>query len=246
MTAVDIIDKLNPSYHKIASAQAALFPQYIEAIMKTGRPVICSTGIAEIGDLDRIHYIFNGNNEKNLELLHCRSQYPCPEEDSDLDNINFLRDRYRKRVGYSDHTLGSKTAIVASMLGSRIFEKHFKLDDTIKSPDAESSVNAKEFEDYINDLNWVAEQAQSRKEYRQLSNEEKEYRSLWEVKVFARNTIKRGQLIMQKDLNFARHDDSEVLSAVSIFDKMKMGKCYAGENIGIGTSIKHSDIIDCK
>ena len=56
MEAVDIIDKLKPSYHKIASAQTALFPQYTDAIMRTGRPVICSTGIAEIED--RIKLLF--------------------------------------------------------------------------------------------------------------------------------------------------------------------------------------------
>ena len=99
---VEIIENLNPSFHKIASGEEQ-FPQYLEKIKLTGRKTIASTGIASLEEVDRLVEIFGGIGNSQLNLLHCRSMYPLPTELAELYSIKFLSKKYKMNVGYSDH-----------------------------------------------------------------------------------------------------------------------------------------------
>lgn len=143
-TAVDFLEKLNTPAYKIASFEITDIP-LIEYVASKGKPVIISTGIAGLEDielaLDACHRM--GNHE--IALLKCTSSYPAPIEEANMVMIKDLAERYGVITGLSDHTIGSTVPIVATALGAKIIEKHFILDRSIGGPDASFSMNEEEF-----------------------------------------------------------------------------------------------------
>ena len=125
------LEKLVPAY-KIASGDNNFFP-LIDVVARTGKPIILSSGLADIQQLtttrDFIRNIWQENGvEQEMAMLHCVSSYPTPPEEANLGAIQQLKERLGVTVGYSDHTLGIEAAVLAAALGSRIIEKHFTLD----------------------------------------------------------------------------------------------------------------------
>lgn len=143
-TAVDFLEDLNVPAYKIASFEITDIP-LIEYVASKGKPVIISTGIAEIEDielaLDACHRM--GNND--IALLKCTSSYPAPIEEANMCMVKDLANRYNVISGLSDHTMGATVPIVATVFGAKIIEKHFILDRSIGGPDASFSMNEEEF-----------------------------------------------------------------------------------------------------
>ena len=217
LEAVSFIEKLNPSYHKIASAQVPNFPQYCELIARTGRPTLASTGISQESEINRLVDIFKSANAGDLTLLHCRSIYPLSPLNSALSTISILRKKFNLPVGLSDHTLDSLSALISIGLGVTIIEKHFKLDDTINSPDSDSSLNAKDFKKFVDEC-ITASHAYSvdlMGGYRTLSSSEMSLRKEWVVRVFAKEPIKKGCLL-KENVYFKRY--SKGLTATEYYE----------------------------
>jgi pseudaminic acid synthase len=147
-TAVDFLEELNVPAYKIASFEIQDIPliKYTASKMK---PIIISTGIAEESDIqlavDTCREI--GNND--IALLKCTSSYPSPLELANLNTIPDLKKRFDVEVGFSDHTYGSLAPSVAVTLGAKIIEKHFILDKSIGGPDADFSLDEKEFTEMV-------------------------------------------------------------------------------------------------
>lgn len=117
---------------KIASGDNDFFP-LLENVARAAKPVIISTGVSDVSQIDATVRFLRGQWEEigiqgNLALLHCVSSYPTPPEQANLRSIPFLAERFGCTVGYSDHTLGTETAVLAVAAGARIIEKHFTLD----------------------------------------------------------------------------------------------------------------------
>ena len=143
-TAVDFLEILNVPAYKIASFEITDIP-LIEYVASKGKPVIISTGIAEIEDIELALNACRrmGNNE--IALLKCTSSYPAPINEANMIMIKDLADRFNVISGLSDHTMGSTVPIVATVFGAKIIEKHFILDRSIGGPDASFSMNEIEF-----------------------------------------------------------------------------------------------------
>lgn len=143
-TAVDFLETLNVPAYKIASFEITDIP-LIEYVASKGKPVIISTGIAELEDielaLDACYRM--GNND--VALLKCTSSYPAPIEEANMCMVKDLAERYNVISGLSDHTMGATVPIVATIFGAKIIEKHFILDRSIGGPDASFSMNEAEF-----------------------------------------------------------------------------------------------------
>jgi pseudaminic acid synthase len=143
-TAVDFLETLNVPAYKIASFEITDIP-LIEYVASKGKPVIISTGIAELEDielaLDACYRM--GNND--VALLTCTSSYPAPIEEANMCMVKDLAERYNVISGLSDHTMGATVPIVATIFGAKIIEKHFILDRSIGGPDASFSMNEAEF-----------------------------------------------------------------------------------------------------
>jgi len=199
-TAVDFLEQFNPTAYKIASFEITDY-ELIRYTASKMKPIIISTGIATIDEIqDAVDICRNvGNND--IILLKCTSAYPAPLEDANLNMIPSLANTFNVISGFSDHTLGSTAPITAVALGAKVIEKHFILDKSIGGADAEFSMNKDEFSNMIKAVRETEKllgsidygMTQKKKESRQFS------RSLYVSK-----DIKKGEVFTEKNIKSVR------------------------------------------
>ncbi|MEY3501425.1 MAG: pseudaminic acid synthase [Bacteroidota bacterium] len=143
-SAVDFLETLNVPAYKIASFEITDIP-LIEYVASKGKPIIISTGIAELEDIELALDACRRMGNNDIALLKCTSSYPAPIEEANMLMVKDLADRFNVISGLSDHTMGATVPIVATVLGAKIIEKHFILDRAIGGPDASFSMNEEEF-----------------------------------------------------------------------------------------------------
>lgn len=156
-TAVDLLEDLNTPAYKIASFEAIDLP-LIEFVARTGKPMIISTGMANLEEITEAVETARHAGCKDLVLLHCISSYPAPVEQSNLLTIPDLAERFEVISGLSDHTLGTAVAVASVALGSCVIEKHVTLSRQDKGPDSEFSLEPRELEALCRDTKdaWLA------------------------------------------------------------------------------------------
>lgn len=143
-TAVDFLETLAVPLYKIASFEITDIP-LIEYAASKGKPMIISTGIATLADIEAAVHACRRVGNSDITLLKCTSSYPAPVDEANLLTIPNLAQTFGVKVGLSDHTLGHAVAIAAVALGARVIEKHFILDRAIGGPDASFSLTPEEF-----------------------------------------------------------------------------------------------------
>lgn len=149
--AVDFLEKLNCPIYKIASFEITDI-QLIKKVAQTKKPIIISTGLANINEIDEAFKTAKKYGSKNITLLYCVSNYPANLEDFNLHNISILKKRYKCKIGLSDHSKDNRIAIMATALGAEIFEKHIALEKQKVGLDIEFSLKGKELREYISDI----------------------------------------------------------------------------------------------
>ena len=143
-TAVDFLEKLNVPAYKIASFEITDIP-LIEYVASKGKPIILSTGIAELEDIELALDACRRMGNNDIALLKCTSSYPAPINEANMVMVKDLVERFNVISGLSDHTMGATVPVVATCFGAKIIEKHFILDRSIGGPDASFSMNEEEF-----------------------------------------------------------------------------------------------------
>ena len=199
-TALDFLETLECPIYKIASFEITDIP-LIEYTASKGKPIIMSTGIARLEDIElAIETCRNvGNNQ--ISLLKCTSSYPAPIDEANMAMIPDFAKRFGVTVGLSDHTTGSTVPVVATALGAKIIEKHFILDRSIGGPDASFSMNEQEFTDMVKAVR-EAEKAVGQVTYELTDKQIKGRdfcRSLYVVK-----DIKKGEVITEEHVRSIR------------------------------------------
>jgi pseudaminic acid synthase len=147
-SAVDFLEKMNVPAYKIASFEITDLP-LIEYVASKNRPVIISTGIATLEDIEAAVLTCKNKGNYQIALLKCTSEYPTLLEDVNLRTMCDLKDRFNVVVGVSDHTMSNVVPISSVALGGRIIEKHFILDRSLESPDSKFSLNPQEFKEMV-------------------------------------------------------------------------------------------------
>ncbi|RLC82168.1 MAG: pseudaminic acid synthase [Chloroflexi bacterium] len=144
-TAIDFLEEMGVPAYKIASFENVDLPLLCR-IAKTGKPIIMSTGMATLAEIDEAVYTIREAGGTQLGLLKCTSAYPAPAEGMNLRTIPHLSEAFNVPVGLSDHTLGIAVSVAAVALGACIAEKHFTLSRQIPGPDSAFSLEPEEFE----------------------------------------------------------------------------------------------------
>ncbi len=149
-TAVDLLEDLNTPAYKVASFEATDLP-LIKYIAATKKPLIMSTGMANIEEIEEMVTAAREAGCNDLILLHCISSYPAPIEQSNLLTIPDMRKRLGVQIGLSDHTISNTASVVSVALGATLIEKHFILDRSEKGPDSDFSIEPDELKALCND-----------------------------------------------------------------------------------------------
>jgi pseudaminic acid synthase len=199
-SAVDLLERLNNPIYKIASFEITDIP-LIEYAASKGKPMIISTGIAAIEDIELAIETCKKVGNNDITVLKCTSAYPADPKDANLLTIPDIITRFGVKAGLSDHTMGIEGPIVATTLGATVIEKHFILDKSIGGPDAHFSLDEKEFTYMVKSVR-IAESMMGKVDYEMTEKKKKSRqfsRSLFIVK-----DVKAGEKITRENVKSIR------------------------------------------
>lgn len=152
--SIEFLNTIDMPFWKIPSGEVTNLP-YLIMLAKTGKPVIMSTGMCNMAEIEAAIEILKENGTREIKLLHCNTEYPTPFEDVNLRAMQTMRDAFGLEVGYSDHTKGIEIPIAAVALGAVIIEKHFTLDRTMDGPDHKASLEPDEFAEMVSNIRHI-------------------------------------------------------------------------------------------
>jgi len=199
-TAVDFLEDLNAPAYKIASFEITDIP-LIEYAASKGKPIIMSTGIAGLDDIELALATCRGVGNEDIALLKCTSSYPAPVEEANMAMLKDFVERFGVIPGLSDHTMGSTVPVVATTLGAKIIEKHFILDRSIGGPDASFSMTEEEFAAMVKAVR-EAEKAIGQVSY-ELTEKQKKGRE-FSRSLYVVEDIKAGETITERNVRSIR------------------------------------------
>ena len=199
-TSVDFLEDMDVPAYKIASFEIMDIP-LIEYVASKSKPIIISTGIASLEDIElAVKTCLDIGNDK-IALLKCTSSYPAPLEEINLNTIPDIKDKFGVVVGLSDHTLGGEVSTAAVALGASIIEKHFILDRNMGGPDSEFSMEPQEFKQMVDSIRNV-EKALGEVSY-ELSDKMKSNRE-FSRSLFVVKDMKKGEIITEDNVRSIR------------------------------------------
>ncbi|WPM32369.1 pseudaminic acid synthase [Hydrogenobacter sp. T-2] len=199
-TAVDFLEGLGTPAYKVASFEIVDIP-LIEYIASKGKPVIISTGIATLSDIEEAIKACKRVGNEQIILLKCVSEYPTPYEDANLRTIPNMRETFGVLVGLSDHTLGIAVPIASVALGAVMVEKHFILDRNLGGPDSAFSLEPEEFKAMVSAIRQV-EKALGKVSY-ELTERQKAMRK-FSRSLFVAKDIKEGEVFTEEIVRSVR------------------------------------------
>ena len=227
-TAVDFLEQFEPSTYKIASFEITDY-ELIRYTASKRRPMIISTGIATIEEIQDAVDICRSEGNDDIVLLKCTSAYPATLEDANLLTIPNLAQTFGVVSGFSDHTLGTTAPVVATTLGAKVIEKHFILDKSIGGADADFSLDKKEFAQMIQAIR-ESEKLLGKVDY-SLTEKKKKSRQ-FSRSLYVAKDIKKGEVFSEENIRSVRpgygmHPKylKDVLEKIAQKD-YKFGECF--------------------
>lgn len=201
--SLDFLVNLGIPFIKIGSGEIGNV-SYLRYMGSKKMPVILSTGMSSLADIDISLQALREGGATDITLLHCTTSYPCAFENVNLNAMNTLREAFKLPVGYSDHTLGNTVAIAAVAMGAKVIEKHFTLDKNMKGPDHKASSNPEEFATLVREIRNIENaMGNGKKEATQV---EKEISKVILKRIVAKKPIREGQVITEADICVKRND----------------------------------------
>lgn len=197
LEGVDFLETLQVPLYKIASFEITDIP-LIRYVASKGKPVIISTGVASIEDINLALEACRKEGNEDITLLKCTSQYPAKIADANMATIPDMRGRFNVKIGLSDHTMGDIVPVTAVALGATVIEKHFILDRSIGGADSSFSMEPAEFKDMVERVRLV-EDAIGKVKYDIDEKDIYKRRSL-----FATRDIDEGEMITKENVRSLR------------------------------------------
>lgn len=199
-SAVDFLEELGIPFHKIASFENIDLP-LIEKMASTGKPLIISTGMATLGEIDEAVTTARNAGAQQIALLKCTSAYPAPYEEMNLKTIPHLAEAFGVPVGLSDHSMGIEVPVAAVALGACIIEKHFTLSRAVPGPDSAFSLEPNEFKAMVDAVR-IVEKSVGTVHYG--VNEREAKSKVFRRSVFVVEDIKAGEPFTDKNVRIIR------------------------------------------
>ena len=199
-TSVDFLEELDVSIHKISSFELVDL-SLIEYTAKTQKPLILSTGMATISEIEEAVKTAIKAGAKDVILLKCVSSYPAMPEEMNLCTIPHMKKKFSLPIGLSDHTLGIGVAIAAVSLGANIIEKHFTLSRNLRTPDSFYSIEPQELKELVENIRFV-EKSLGKVHYG-LTSGERESR-IFRRSLFVVENIKAGEIFAERNVRSVR------------------------------------------
>ena len=201
LDSIAFLEQLNMDFWKIPSGEITNL-LYLEAIGRTGKKVVLSTGMSEISEVQEAISVLEQNGTKEIILLHCNTQYPTPFQDVELLAMTDLKKKTGKRVGYSDHSLGIEVPIAAAALGAEVIEKHFTLDRSMEGPDHLASLEPEDLKNMVKAIRNI-EQALGNG-VKKVSPSEIENKNIARKSIIAKCSIQKGEVFTEENLTTKR------------------------------------------
>lgn len=215
--SIDFLDKLGMDFYKIPSGEITNYP-YLKHVASKKKPVILSTGMATLGDIEAAVNLLksSGLDSKNIQILHCNTEYPTPMKDVNLLAMKAIEIAFGVDVGYSDHTIGIEIPIAAVAMGAKVIEKHFTLDKNMEGPDHKASLDPVELKNMVSGIRNV-ELAMAGNGVKQPSESELKNIQVARKSIHIKCSLKKGTTLMAEHLIMLRPGDG-----ISPFDMEKV------------------------
>ncbi len=198
--SVDFLEQFDPPAYKLASFEITDY-ELVRYMASKGKPIILSTGIATIEEIQDTIDICRNEGNNNIIVLKCTSAYPAPLEEGNLKTIPNIAETFNVISGFSDHTLGITAPIAAVTLGAKVIEKHFILDKSIGGPDADFSLDVAEFTQMIKAVR-DTEKLLGSVDY--TLTEKKKHSRRFSRSLYVAKDIKKGEVFTEENIRSVR------------------------------------------
>ena len=202
--SIAFLKTLDMPFWKIPSGEITNYP-YLRMLAETGKPVVLSTGMCRMDEIEAAVRVLRENGTKEITLLHCNTEYPTPFEDVNLRAMQTMREAFGLETGYSDHTKGIEVPIAAAALGAAVIEKHFTLDRNMEGPDHKASLEPAELKAMVEAIRHI-EQAMGTGEKAPSPSERKNI-AVARKSIVAARKIARGETLTEENLTVKRPGD---------------------------------------
>lgn len=195
--SLEFLVSLGLPFIKVGSGEVTNIP-YLRKIGACKMPVILSTGMSNIGQVATAYDTLLQAGAKQVSLLHCTTNYPCPMDEVNLKAMLTLRDAFKCHIGYSDHTMGTEVPVAAVALGAEIIEKHFTLDRTMEGPDHKASLEPAELKLMVHQIRNI--EAALGDGIKRPNKSEAENAKVVQKSILAKRPIKKGEVLSEENL----------------------------------------------
>lgn len=199
--SIDFLNTLNMRYWKIPSGEITNLP-YLERIAKLDKPIILSTGMSTIADIQNAIDTIKKFSSNEIIVLHCTTEYPAPYNEVNLNAMLTVKEHFSVKVGYSDHTKGIAIPVAAVALGAVVIEKHFTLDKNMIGPDHKASLEPFELKEMVQNIR-IVEQSLGNGEKKPTQSEEKNM-MIARKSIVASKQIKMGEIFSTDNITTKR------------------------------------------
>ncbi len=196
-----LVDKLETPFIKVASMDLNNYP-FLKYLAKKGKPMIISTGLSELYEIDKAIKIIENEGNENIVILHCVSTYPPIDTDVNLNNIKTMMATYPMYpIGFSDHTLGTAIPLASVALGACLVEKHFTLDKNMEGWDHKVSATKDEMKEIVENSKRISDALGS---FRISATESDEKKKEFRRSIVIIRDMKEGDKILESDIDYKR------------------------------------------